>query len=53
MVLEDLSSELVPRCVQVLVRHDGPGGAHRGEILVEDRQPEWDNSPLLAGLRPL
>lgn len=58
-VLEDLNSELVPRWVQVLVRRDGSGGSGGSrshgaeEILVENRQPNWDNAPLLAGLRPL
>ena len=48
MVLDDLNSELVPRWIQVLVRtHE------EGEVLVEDRQPDWDNASLLAGLKPL
>ena len=51
-VLGDLNSELVPRWVQVLVRAGGSGPGV-GEILVEDRQPNWDNASLLAGLRPL
>ena len=48
MVLDDLNSELVPRWIQVLVRtHE------EGEVLVEDRQPDWNNASLLAGLKPL
>ena len=47
MVLDDLNSELVPRWIQVLVlTHE------EGEVLVEDRQPDWDNASLLAGLKP-
>ena len=56
MVLGDLASELVARWVQVLVRRDGPDGSDGSgaeEILVEDRQPNWNNAPLLSGLRPL
>ena len=48
MVMNDLNSELVPRWIQVLVRTHGGG-----EVLVEDRQPDWDNPSLLAVLKPL
>jgi 7-cyano-7-deazaguanine reductase len=40
-VLGDVNDELVPRWLQVVVG----AGPHR--VLVEDRQPKWDNRALL------
>ncbi len=53
-VLQDINNEVVPRWAQVRVaeesgsgdRNDGNG--HR--VLVEDRQPNWDNPALLSRL---
>ncbi|MCR9220810.1 MAG: hypothetical protein NXI21_11335 [Alphaproteobacteria bacterium] len=44
-ILGDFNDELVPRWVQVVVATPGDAG-HR--VLVEDRQPKWDNRVLLA-----
>lgn len=46
-ILEDLNNELVPRWVEILVELDS---GHK--ILLEDRQPNWDNPALLARLAP-
>ena len=48
-ILEDINNELVPRWVQITAVRDNdiePG--HR--VLIEDRQPKWDNPALLARL---
>ncbi len=48
--LDDANNELVPRWVQVLASAEGQGApAHA--VLLEDRQPGWDNAALLARLR--
>jgi len=46
-ILEDINNETIPRWVEVACasRHTPQ---HR--VLVEDRQPNWDNSALLARL---
>ncbi len=51
-VLNDISNELVARWVQVAV--SAPPGLYHGidkhDVLLEDRQPNWDNAGLLARL---
>ncbi|MEO5338350.1 MAG: hypothetical protein H7841_15890 [Magnetospirillum sp. WYHS-4] len=44
-LLDDLRNELVARWLQVALQ----GSGHA--VLVEDRQPKWDNPRLLARLR--
>lgn len=46
-ILDDLNNELVPRWVEVTVERDDPL-PHR--VVIEDRQPTWDNPALLARL---
>ncbi len=52
-VLNDINNEVVARWVQVSA--SAPGGAHPGVaehgVMVEDRQPRWDNPALLSRLR--
>lgn len=48
-VLDDLNNELVPRWVEVTAESDAPL-FHR--VVVEDRQPQWDNPALIARLGP-
>jgi len=51
-LLNDISNELVARWVQVSViapQHIDPG-IHSHDVLLEDRQPNWDNAGLLARL---
>lgn len=47
-ILDDINNEIVPRWVQVVIttRHDA--GARPQTVIVEDRQPNWDNPRLLA-----
>jgi hypothetical protein len=53
-VLDDLNDELVPCWVQIAVTIAGEDGFSRTHaVIVEDRQPGWDNPGLLARLRPL
>ncbi len=47
-VLDDINNELVPRWVEVTVERDQPL-PHR--VVVEDRQPGWDDPPFLARLK--
>ena len=54
-VLADVNNELIPRWVQVRLdaaagRGNGPGGAERHGVILEDRQPGWDNPDLLGRL---
>ncbi len=50
-ILEDINNEVVPRWVQVSITK-GDGAAHEQHgVLLEDRQPRWDNPSLLSRLR--
>jgi len=47
LLLEDINNELVARWVQVHAEHEcAPHTQH--SIVIEDRQPQWDNPHLLA-----
>jgi len=49
-LLDEMNNEIVPRWVQIAVT----GGADGGEtVIVEDRQPNWENSGILDRLPPL
>lgn len=52
-VLNDVNNELIARWVQVSIT--APGEFHPGieshEVLLEDRQPNWDNEGLLSRLK--
>lgn len=51
-ILEDVNNELVPRWVQIVASEEiSEQGDHR--VLVEDRQPNWENRTLLARVRQL
>jgi hypothetical protein len=52
-ILQDVSNELVPRWVQIVTRRDGADGVPEHKILVEDRQPQWNNAALLAHLHSI
>lgn len=47
IISEDLGNELVPRWSQIALASEDAGHA----VLLEDRQPTWDNPRLLARLR--
>ncbi|MGE4219099.1 MAG: hypothetical protein AB7G39_06600 [Alphaproteobacteria bacterium] len=49
VVLGDINDELVPRWVQIVIERPakGPSGL-RQRVLVEDREPHWDDPALLA-----
>lgn len=49
-MLGDLNSELVPRWVQLILTARPGGELHH--VVLEDRQPKWDNPKLLARLQP-
>ena len=46
VILDDLNNELVPRWLEIVVELDGGN-----KVLVEDRQPGWDNPTLLGRLQ--
>lgn len=48
-IVDDFNNELVPRWVQVILSAPDDGAVH--EVMVEDRQPRWDNRELLGRLR--
>ena len=54
-ILNDMSNELVARWVHVTVSiaepDDGHTGVNRHVVMLEDRQPKWDNSQLLDRLK--
>ncbi|MBY6265747.1 hypothetical protein EI613_28085 [Azospirillum sp. 412522] len=49
-ILDDVNNELVPRWVEVTVESEEPL-PHR--VVIEDRQPTWDNPRLMERLRPI
>lgn len=51
-ILDDLNNELVPRWVHVGISGPEDGNGARHSVIVEDRQPNWDNPALLARLSP-
>jgi len=54
-VLADINDQVVPRWVRVRLRRQNPAahGVTRHDVVVEDRQPGWDNASLLSRLPPL
>lgn len=54
-ILDDINNEVVARWVQVTVFEDAPDqdkvDAH--SVMLEDRQPKWENDALLSRLRLL
>ena len=48
VVLDDLNDELVPRWVQIVIERPPTGPAALGlRVLVEDREPHWDDAALM------
>lgn len=48
---DDISNEVIPRWIEILVSpSDASLEIARHSVLVEDRQPQWDNPRLLARL---
>jgi len=53
-ILADINNEIVPRWCQVVVKAGTPeAGDSARYIIVEDRQPNWDNATLLSRIAPL
>ena len=51
--LADVNNELIPRWVQIAVASvDEHGGEHH-RVVIEDRQPGWDNPAFIARLKRL
>ena len=42
VIMDDLNNQLVPKWIQVMVESDTDAA------LIEDRQPQWQNAPLLS-----
>lgn len=51
-VLSDINNEVVPRWCQIVVWRPGNGNS-RHSVVVEDRQPKWDNAALLSTIAPV
>ena len=53
VILDDVNNEVVPRWAQITV--SAPGDVHPGidshGVILEDRQPRWDNPALLSRLK--
>ncbi len=53
-VLDDINNEIVPRWVQVVLTTPHSGTAAQPQrVIVEDRQPNWDNPHIMAHRRML
>ncbi|MBL4719856.1 MAG: hypothetical protein JKY20_01820 [Alphaproteobacteria bacterium] len=51
-ILADINNEVVPRWCQIIVR-DTASDTGEHYIVVEDRQPNWDNARLLSRIAPV
>ena len=51
-ILDDLNNELVPRWIQISLFANDHGLDRGHKILIEDREPRWDNPNLLSRLPP-
>jgi len=51
-LLDDIANEIIARWTQVILRvpGDAPAGSGGHAVVVEDRQPAWDNPDLLSRL---
>jgi len=49
-ILDDLNNELIPRWIQITLIANEQGLDRGHKILIEDRQPQWDNKNLLNRL---
>ena len=51
-MLEDMGNEVVVRWMQLkaMLSEGGAGAAPSHQIVLEDKQPQWGNAPLLARL---
>ncbi len=50
-IIEDINNEVVPRWVQVAIEDGGNGPDPKAagyRVLIEDRQPNWDNPQIVA-----
>jgi 7-cyano-7-deazaguanine reductase len=52
-VLDDINNEVVARWVQVVISAPAPDepGVDGHSVMLEDRQPKWENDSLLSRLR--
>jgi len=50
-ILDDINNEIVPRWVQISVSADSADTTAQ-TVIVEDRQPNWDNANILGNLAP-
>lgn len=49
LILDDLNNQLVARWVQIVLEVQSPNdGVPSHRVLLEDRQPQWDNASLLS-----
>lgn len=49
-LLDDINNDIVPRWVQIVVRAAAEGADPAETVILEDRQPNWDNPAILANL---
>lgn len=47
IILDDINNEAVPRWVQVTINHTNTNQIEHS-IVIEDKQPQWDNPHLMA-----
>ena len=49
-LLDDINNDIVPRWVQIVVQSVAGGPAPAETVILEDRQPNWDNPAILLRL---
>jgi len=52
-IIEDINNEVVPRWIQVQIENNANGAEPTSstyQVVIEDRQPNWDNPQIIARL---
>ncbi|MBO43625.1 MAG: hypothetical protein CMM28_07865, partial [Rhodospirillaceae bacterium] len=50
-ILDDINNEVVPRWAQIVLNSANDKSSNGHRVLVEDRQPNWENVSLLRHLK--
>ncbi len=50
-IIDDINNEVVPRWARVVISAMGDAVAGGHSVLLEDRQPKWDNPALISCLK--
>ncbi len=50
-IIDDINNEVVPRWARIVLSMKEGGAAGGHSVLLEDRQPKWDNPALISRLK--